>query len=327
VILVGDIGGTNARFALHEKGAAKPARTQSLSSRSFASLEACVKEFLGNDPPRIEAAVLGVAAPVVDQRARATNLPWTMDANEISRTTGIPRVILLNDLVALSLGALTLPADRLRVLSSAGAPRTKGENLAMIAAGTGLGESALIWDGVRHTPCATEGGHADFGARNALEFELFEFLQARYGTHVSYERAVSGPAFGALYEFFRDQKRMGESRENADRVTSAADRNQEIAALGAAKRSEAATRAVEMFASLYGAEAGNLALKTLATGGVFVAGAIAARYADVLAGPFIASFLDKGRFRGLLETVPVAVVLDSDIGLAGSAFFAMSGLY
>jgi glucokinase len=208
-----------------------------------------------------------------------------------------------------------------------GPPRTSGANLAMIAAGTGLGESALVWDGARHVPCATEGGHTDFGSRNKLEFELFEFLLPRFGGHVSYERVVSGPAFSLLYEFFRDHKKMGDSNENAARIAAAADKNQEIAAVGASGASETARKALELFASLYGAEAGNLALKVLATGGVYVAGAIAAHYADVLAKPFMASFLDKGRFRGLLETVPVAIVLDSDIGLAGSAFFAMSGLY
>lgn len=328
MILAGDVGGTNARLALHEPGEAsqgRPLRQGSLPSARFKSLEAAVKDFLGPNPPKISSATFGVAGPVVNQRCHATNLPWVIDARVVARALAIPRVTLLNDLVAISLGALTVPPRKLRVLSKGPPPKKRGENIAVIAAGTGLGEAALIWDGQGHVPLGTEGGHVDFAPRNTLECELLEFLGARFGGHVSYERVVAGPGIGNLYDFFVHHKKMRESRENLRRVADASDRNREIVLLFEEKKSVVAARVVELFASLYGAEAGNLALKTLATGGVFVAGGIAARLGSAMAKPFMRSFVDKGRFGALLRQVPVAIVLDSNIGLAGSAHHAALG--
>ena len=322
MILAGDVGGTNARLALYEPGQSRPLRQQALASASYRSLEAAVKVFLGPSPPRISSATFGIAGPVVNQRCKATNLPWMIDARVVARALGIPRVALVNDLVAISLGALTVGPRKLRVLSGGSAPKKKGENIAVIAAGTGLGEAALIWNGEAHVPLGTEGGHVDFAPRNALEFELLEFLSARFGGHVSYERVVAGPGIGSVYDFFVKKKKMRESKENLRRVAEAPDRNKEIVALFEQKKSVVAARVVSLFASLYGAEAGNLALKMLATGGVFVAGGIAARLADAMAKPFMAAFVDKGRFRTLLQQVPVAIVTDPNIGLAGSAHHA-----
>jgi glucokinase len=323
VILAGDVGGTNARLALFDGRV--PVRQESFASAEFASLEEIVRAFLGPSPPLIEAATFGIAGPVVGGRAEVTNLPWTVDERALESALGIGKVALLNDLVALAYGALTVPPDKLRIVSGGGLPRTQGGNLAVIAAGTGLGEAALIWDGARLVPCATEGGHVDFAPRNRLEFELLEFLQARHGEHVSYERVVAGPGFGALYDFFVGAKKIPERPEIAARIAAAVDRNKEIAALGAAGESAPCARALETFATLYGAEAGNLALKTFATGGVFVCGAIAAAYADAIVdGGFVASFVGKGRFTALLARIPIAIVLDPDIGLAGSAYHARS---
>ncbi len=325
MILAGDIGGTHARLALFDGAKKKPIAQHTFESGSYDSLEAVLGEFLTRaQARRVQTATLGVAGPVINQRCAATNLPWVVDARTVARKTGLKRVTLLNDLVALAFGALTVPASRLRVLQGKGGPKKKGSNLAVIAAGTGLGEAGLVWDGNGHVPLATEGGHTDFAARTPLEWELHGWLAASFG-HVSYERVVAGPGFGALYDFFRVAKGIEEARDNADQIAIARDRNAVIAELGAAGKSEPAVRAVELFARLYGAEAGNLALKTLATGGVFVAGGIAGRLVEVLAGgAFMEAFLDKGRFRPLLETIPVAVVLDSDIGLAGSRLHAAS---
>jgi glucokinase len=322
VILAGDIGGTHARLALFaDSGKGRPLKHDTFESRAYKNLEEVVRAFLGSKPPKIKAASLGIAGPVIDQRCVATNFPWVVDARVASRKLKIPKVTLLNDLVALAFGALTVPRSKIRVLQGDG-PRKRGGNLAVIAAGTGLGEAALIWDGAGHVPLATEGGHTDLAAQTPLEWELFTWLQPRFG-HVSYERIVAGPGFSALYDFFRDEKKMTESRENVEMLADAHDRNAAIARLGAAKKSEIAARAVDLFSRIYGAEAGNLALKTLATAGVFVAGGIAAHLVDTLAhGPFLEGFLDKGRFRGLLEKVPVAVVLDPDIGLSGSSYHA-----
>ncbi len=324
MILAGDIGGTRARLALFEGGKGKSVFHQTLESRSYTSLEGAVREFLaGTRTKRITAATFGIAGPVIDQRCVGTNLPWTVDARVTSRRLGIPRVTLLNDLVALAFGALTVPPSKIRVLHGPGAPKKKGGNLAVLAAGTGLGEAALIWDGEKHVPLATEGGHADFAAQSPVEWELCAWLSRRVGGHVSCERILAGVGFSHLYDFFVEEKKMSDSPENREYLADARDRNVAIGELGGAKKSEAATLAVELFARIYGAEAGNLALKTLATAGVFVAGGIAAHMVDVLVrAGFVEAFLGKGRFRTLLEKIPLAVVMDADIGLAGSRYHA-----
>ena len=207
----------------------------------------------------------------------------------------------------------------------AGAPKKKGANIAVIAAGTGLGEAMLVWDpdGNRFVPNATEGGHADFAPADDLECELLAFLRSRFG-HVSWERIVSGMGLGNLYDFFRMGKNVSETSENAQAVGAAADRNAAIGELGLAGKSEAAAQAVNLFARIYGAEAGNLALKSLAVGGVYVCGNIAAKMLPVLEkGTFRAAFDAKGRFEAMMERIPVAVVLDSDIGLAGAKRVAL----
>ena len=339
MILVGDIGGTNARLALFEDGQAEsePRRKpgegallaqRTFESRAYASLEAAVLAFLGEERARqVRAATFGIAGPVIDQRCVATNFPWVVDARLVSRTLGIPRVTLLNDLVALAFGALTVPPSRLRVLHGGSAPIKTGGNLAVIAAGTGLGEAALVWDEARHVPLATEGGHTDFAARSPIEWELCAWLSAKFG-RVSYERIVAGPGFSNVYDFFCEAKGMVETRENTQLLADAVDRNAAIASLGTAQKSEPAARAVDLFARVYGAEAGNLALKTLATAGVYVAGNIAGHMVEALAAPgspFVEAFLAKGRFSALLEKMPLAVVMDTDIGMAGSRYHAERG--
>jgi glucokinase len=319
VLLVGDIGGTHARLSLLNPKGRSRARHAVFESSKYPSLEAVVRTFLGKPAPRVTAAAFGLAGPVVNGRCTATNLPWVVDARELSRTLGIRRVTLLNDLVALSLGALGVRRAKLHVLSGAGAPRKKGANVAVIAAGTGLGEALLVWDGARFVPTATEGGHSDLAPRSDLELDLLQFLRARFG-RVSWERVLSGAGLGNLYDFFRQVKDIAESTENSQSVEAAADRNAEIAHLGMSGKSEAASHAVDLFASMYGAEAGNLALKSLAVGGVFVCGNIAARLLPVLdRGGFYRAFVDKGRLTPLMERVPLAVVLDSEVGLAGAA--------
>jgi glucokinase len=303
VLLVGDIGGTHARLSLLAPNG-RTAQADVFESRKYTSLEAVVREFLGESRPPISAAVFGVAGPVVKGRCTATNLPWVIDARVLTRKLGVPRVTLLNDLVALAVGTLGVPAGKLHVLGDAGPPKKKGANIAVIAAGTGLGEAILVWDGKRFVPSATEGGHADLAPHDDVEAELLRFLRARFG-HVSWERVISGDGVGNLYDFFRQGKNVAESVANARTVAAAADRNAAIAELGVEGKSEAASRALELFASMYGAEAGNLALKSLAVGGVFVCGNIAARLLPVIArGGFQRAFLDKGRFAPLMERIP-----------------------
>jgi len=226
---------------------------------------------------------------------------------------------------ALALGAVDVRPAKRRVLGAAGAPKPKGNSIAVIAAGTGLGEAILVWDGTRLVPTATEGGHTEFGPRDEVEDALLRFLRTRYaGGHVSYERVVSGMGLGNLYDFFRDAQGLGETPGNTERLASASDRNAAIGQLGVEGKSRAATAAVERLVAIYGAEAGNLALKSMSLGGVLVCGNIAGKLLPVFEkGGFMEAFLAKGRFAGVLAKVPVAVVLDGDVGLTGSTRVVM----
>ncbi len=323
--LAGDIGGTHTRLSLlSSEGRVR--RRAVLDSRRYPSLEAAVEDFLRATAPRpkIKAAAFGVAGPVVGGRCATTNLPWVVDEKVLARRLAIPDVTLLNDLVALALGAVRVRGSKLHRLGTAAAPRRRGANVAVLAAGTGLGEAVLVWDGARFVPCATEGGHADFAPRDDLETELLAFLRRRFG-HVSFERVLSGDGLGCLYEFFLQAKGMREGPDSARVIEAAADRNAAIAQLGTSGKSKPAARATELFASIYGAEAGNLALKSLAVGGVYVCGSIAVGLLPVLArGGFRRAFVDKGRLGPFLEQIPVAVVLDTDVGLAGAAGVALA---
>jgi glucokinase len=343
LVIIGDIGGTNARLSLLDP-TGKTVHHEVLQSRQHPSLEAVLRVFLdhaklragrgGKDAGKrggrtasgqnkVHAAAFGIAGPVVNGRAVGTNLPWVVDARSISRKLAIPRVALLNDLMALALGTLSVKRSKVHVLGDAGLPKKKGANIAVLAAGTGLGEAMLVWDGARFVPSATEGGHTDFAPRDEIELELFQFLRGRFG-HVSYERILSGDGLGNLYDFFRHAKGVSENAENAETIAAAPDRNAAIANLGETGKSDAAARAVELFAMIYGAEAGNLALKTLSLAGVYVCGNIAAHMTAIFdRGGFRRAFADKGRFMPVMEKIPVAVVLDNDIGLAGAAHVAL----
>jgi glucokinase len=327
LLLAGDIGGTHARLSLLRPDG-RVVRRAEFASRKYPSLEAVVAEFLApvSPKPRVSAAAFGVAGPVVNGRVVATNLAWVIDGRTLARKLNIKKVRILNDLVALSLGSLRVPRGKLHSLSGVGSPKKRGANVAVIAAGTGLGEAMLIWDGNDFVASATEGGHADFAARDELEVELLQFLRARFG-RVSWERILSGSGLGNLYDFFRQAKAIPETSENSEIIGASEDRNAMISELGSAGKSEAAVRALQLFAAIYGAEAGNLALKTLALGGVYVCGNIAARLLPILDdGGFRRAFRDKGRFAPLMEKIPVAVVLDKDVGLAGAAGAALAEL-
>jgi glucokinase len=323
VIIAGDVGGTNSRLVMLSLEG-KVLFHEVLESRGFRSLEDAVRTFLADAPPAVVvSAAFGVAGPVIDGRCKATNLPWVIDQKVTARSLGIPRVTLLNDLVAIAAGVLAVPRSKIRRLGGATTPRRKGATIAVIAAGTGLGEALLVWDGKRYVPCATEGGHTDFGPRSELEVELWRYLDGKFG-RVSYERILSGVGIGALYDFFREVKRAPEKRASTRIIEAAVDRNVAIAQLGVSGESVAAERAVELFASIYGAEAGNLALKSLAEGGVYLCGGIAVGLLPVLArGSFRASFSDKGRLKPVLDRMPLAVVTDTDVGLAGAARVAL----
>lgn len=345
MILAGDIGGTKTTLALYDwtTERTEPLRLESFHSADYKSLEEVLTEFLTPpkpptpldeldvadkeaeealppvEPVRLSAACFGVAGPVIENHSRTTNLPWVVDGSAIAKQFDIPRVQLLNDLEATAYGILWLRPDELEVLNP-GSPPRKRQALALIAAGTGLGEGILFWDGKSYRPMPSEGGHADFAPTNDYEIDLLRYLRTQY-LHVSYERVVSGPGLHAVYEFIRESKR-NEPTWLAEKIK-AGNPVAEIAAAGLQGQAEIAVQALDLFASIYGAEAGNLALKALSLDGVYVAGGIAPKIITKLKdGTFLKAFTNKGRYKRLLSTIPVKVVMNQEAGLLGAASVA-----
>ncbi|OYY75551.1 MAG: glucokinase [Gammaproteobacteria bacterium 28-57-27] len=324
MFLAGDIGGTKtvlALYSLHE-GALVCAKEASFPSREHARFEDIVDIFLGAHPPALHGASFGVAGPIVDRRCITTNLPWVLDECELEVRFDCP-VRLLNDLEAAALGMLHLPAEQRVSLSNA--RRSKSGMMAVIAAGTGLGEALLFWDGTRYHAQPTEGGHCSFAPTSADEDALLDYMRNQLGGHVSIERVLSGPGLFNIWRFLRDTERGAMDAAAMQAIEIAADPSAEIAMHAIAGSDPVCVHAMEMFAHIYGAEAANLALKSLAIGGVLVGGGIAPKILPFLQrGAFMDGFLNKGRFRGLLETIPVEVVLEPRAPLIGAAHMARS---
>jgi glucokinase len=317
LLLAGDVGATKTNLALYAVvdrtlGAVDDTH---LVNAEFGGFEEVVRAFLHDRTDVPATACFGIAGPVADGRSRMPNLGWVIDAAALERTLGLERVVLLNDLEATAHGLATLSPDQLKVLNPA-APVVSG-NVALIAAGTGLGEAVLYWDGTRHHVCASEGGHADFGPRNAEEIAILRRLMARFG-HVSWERVVSGPGLHNIY----DALDVPEAPEVASRIAAVADASATITELALTGGSVRSVRALDVFVSAYGAEAGNLALKTFATGGVYVGGGIAPKLLPkIVDGTFLRAFTDKGRFAEWLGRIPVKVILDQKTALRGAAAY------
>jgi len=323
VILAGDIGATNTRLALFDGTTERsdPIAEQIYASRDYPGLEAIASEFVRAANASIEGACFGVAGPVKDGRSSTTNLAWIVDSRELARDLRLPRVALLNDLEASAHGIPWLRPDEIVVLQE-GAPDAAGHR-ALIAAGTGLGEAGLYWDGRGHRPFATEGGHASFAPSDEVEIDLLRHLIRRF-EQVSWERVVSGPGLVNIYSFLRDSGRGEEPSWLADEIATG-EPAAVISTAALAGRSRLCSDALDLFVTLYGAEAGNLALKVMATGGVYVGGGIAPRILPRLRGPaFVKAFVAKGRMRPLLEAMPVRVVLNDRLALLGAARYAAS---
>ena len=323
MILAGDVGGTKTTLALFEprpQGSVM-VRDATMPSHEFASLEAAIAHFLGDGPrPSIAAACVGIAGPVVDGRAATTNLPWVIDERRLATDIPTARARLINDLEATAHGVSALGEGELVELQPGVA---RDGNLAVIAAGTGLGEAIVVGDPDRGMVVATEGGHADFGPRSELEDDLLRYLRKDFG-RVSYERVLSGPGLVNVYRFLRD---TGVAKESP--ATAAQMRERDPAAvvseLGTQHADRLCEMAVHVFVSVYGAEAGNLALKALAVRGVVVAGGIAPHLMPALAdGTFVAAFRDKGRLSSLMEAIPIHVALNPKTALLGAARVARS---
>ena len=320
MILAGDVGGTKVHLALYDFANGKLAysREERYPAREYAGLEAIVKEFTGTD--EVTAACFGVPGPVRDGRLRLTNLPWTLDSRELTVNLRIPHVFLINDLEANGYGIAELSSDQILCLSE-GDTRQIG-NRALIAAGTGLGEGLLIWNGHMHIPYPSEGGHADFAPRNEDEIDLLRFLKQKYNGRISWERVVSGMGIGNVYEFLRDVRGMEEPRWLAEQIAEG-DPNAVITVAGLAAKAEICVKTLDMVVSAYGAEAGNLALKVMSVGGLYVGGGIAPRILEKLKdGTFLRAFQDKGRLSQLLINMPVRVILESRAAVLGAAAYA-----
>jgi glucokinase len=328
MILAGDIGGTKTVVARYEEsgGSLRQVHTATYRSRDFKSLETILTAYLKDSPavaPR--AACFDVAGPVFDGKCHTTNLPWDLDERALARAIGAPRVKLLNDLEATGYGILQLPANELCVLNAGSRAGRRG-NAAVIAAGTGLGEAILYWDGQQHRPIATEGGHVDFAPRTDQEIDLLRYLRAKVGGRVSVERVLSGPGFHDIYCFLRDSGHTAESPRLAA-LFRTEDPNPTIARLGLTGEDPLCVATLQMFSTLYGSEAGNLALKCLAVGGVFVGGGIAPKILPVLQdGSFLRGFTDKGRFTDFMKSLEVSVSLNQETALLGAAYYALHNL-
>ncbi len=346
MILAADIGGTKVSMALFDwkEERVEPVHERTFASTDFDTFEDLLEEFLNPEDrdvdevpedsapegqaeaasvesttpvrPPIDAACFGVAGPVTENRVRTTNLPWTLAGNELAKRFDIPYVRLLNDLEATAYGLLVLRPDEFEVLNP-GTPPNTNQAIGLIAAGTGLGEAILFWDGLRYQPLPSEGGHADFAPNSDLEIDLLRYLRTSY-LHVSYERVLSGAGLHAIYEFLRDTKK-NEPTWLAERLK-VEDPAATIAEAGLKKQAEIAAQALDLFMSIYGAEAGNLALKAMAVNGIYLGGGIAPKLLSKLKdGAFMRGFTAKGRYKRLLSAIPVRVIMNQQTALLGAA--------
>lgn len=317
MILAGDIGGTNARLAYFQpqNGHLRLVSERVFPSREHAELGEIVAKFLDDSGTRPEAACFGIAGPVRNGRVETSNLPWVIEQSRLAKQIHLP-TLLINDLEASAWGIGALSYSDLVPLNTVTGPSIG--NQGVIAPGTGLGEAGLFWDGKVHYVFACEGGHTDFAPQNDLQIELLRFLMTRFG-HVSYERILSGPGLVNVYEFLKVAGMGKESSELAAQMA-AGDPAAAISKAAMDGSCQLAEKALDIWVSVYGAEASNLALKVMATGGLFLGGGISPKILSKLKGPlFMESFLHKGRLRPLVEAIPVQVVTNDKAGLLGAA--------
>jgi glucokinase len=318
MILAGDIGGTNARLAYFQpqNGHLNLVSERVYPSREHSEFGEIVTQFLKDSGSRPEVACFGIAGPVRDGRVETSNLPWVIEQSRLAKQISLPSTWLINDLEASAwgIGALS-PGDLVPLNHVSG--HVSG-NQAVIAAGTGLGQAGLYWDGSHHQVFACEGGHCDFAPQGELQIELLRYLAARF-EHVSYERILSGPGLVNVYDFLRDRGKERETPEFAAELKNG-DAAAAISRAAIDVTSTLAVQALDLFIDVYGAEASNLALKTMATGGLFLSGGISPKILSKLQGPrFMQAFVHKGRLRPLVESIPVQVVTNEKAGLLGAA--------
>lgn len=324
VILAGDIGGTKTNLGLFSGplNQLKRVADNTYPSQSAQSLTELVERFLKETGDHaISKACFGIAGPVFNNVAKATNLPWTVDGDEMQQHFSWSHVRVVNDLVALASAIPYLQSDQLQPLNDVAPPETDA-NIGLIAAGTGLGEALLIWDGNSYVPCPSEGGHKDFAPRNQMEWRLHQYLTKKY-QHASVERVLSGNGLHDIYQFLRQESGDREPEWLA-RLFREQDGGAVVSQTALAGKDPICEQALDLFVEIYGAEAGNLALQAFTTGGMYIGGGIGPKIAKALAsGKFIEAFRAKGRMKSLLSNIPVRLILDSKAALMGAAVSAM----
>jgi glucokinase len=326
MVLAGDIGGTKSRLGLFRVVKEDPHLIfeKTFHSKNYSGLEKMLKDFLGGEKS-IASACFGVAGPVTSGIIRTTNLPWRIDIQSIQKELTIRRVEVINDLVANAYGIFMLKNKRDFQTLNIG--KIKKGNAALISAGTGLGEAILFWNGKRHVPFPSEGGHVEFGPRNDLEIKLFQYLFDRF-SHVSYERILSGAGLLHIYQFLRDSKRSGNEPEWLSQKMKQKDPAAVISETAKLKRNRLCVMALDLFVSIYGSAAGNLALQVMAVGGVYLGGGIAPKIIWKLKdGTFMEAFKNKGRLSEVVAQIPVKVILNDRAALLGAAYHAMELLH
>lgn len=319
MLLAGDIGGTKTKLAIfaEDKGLRAPVVEETFPSNRYPSLEALAQEFLSHHPLPIERASFGVAGPVIAGKATITNLPWVMDETHLQETLQIPAVYLLNDLDAIAHSVVLLEPGEVCTLS-AGQSVPHG-NIAVIAPGTGLGEAFLTWNGSSYKTHTSEGGHCSFAPSNELEIEMLRFLWTKF-EHVSYERVCSGIGIPNIYTFLKASKYAEEPSWLAQQLLQAQDGTPYIVNAALAGTSKLCVETLNIFVSALASETGNLALKVLSTAGIYVGGGIPPRILPILQDEsFMRAFFSKGRFLGVLESMPVHVILNPEVALLGAA--------
>lgn len=323
MILAGDIGATRTRLAAFETAGNRLASVveRTYHSQQHEGLSTILGEFIKTEGIPVHSACLGVAGPVRNGRSKISNLPWTIDCLEVAKQLRLSSVGLLNDLEAYAYGIDALESKDFICLSE-GIEDAEG-NRAVISARTGLGMAGLYWDGFRYHPFACEGGHADFAPTNDLQMELAAYLQKKYG-HVSCERILSGPGLKNIYDFLRDEQKAEEPGWLGQEIAAAPDPPVLISRVALEGKAPICEQALSIFASVFGAESGNCALRFMSTGGIFIGGIIAANIVPKMQdGGFMQSFLAKGRMAGLLKDITVKIVVNDDCGLIGAARYTL----
>jgi glucokinase len=322
MLLIGDIGGTKTHLAFFDDKSKKAKFEKKYPSQDYPGLEEICLEFFKEGsikPQDVAKACFGVAGPVVDGRCKTTNLPWVIDSKSLETKLKIAKAGVINDLEANAYGIKMLDEKEFSVLQE-GSGRVG--NQALIAAGTGLGEACLVWNGKSHIPFSSEGGHTDFAPRDELEMELFRYLKKQFGQHVSYERVLSGSGLYQLYRFLIDLQLEKEDQEMRKKF-SQEDPARVITIAALEGTNHLCVRVVRWFLSLYGAEAGNLALKFLSIGGIYIGGGIAPKLLALFKhGDFLEGFLEKGRFHPMLKEMTVKIILNDDAALLGALRYA-----